>query len=127
MVLGDMRSQIAAIAIGERSYLELSRRYGAETIRNYSDELLDYSERLARQEISELPNGVYELESYIDADNTPEGPVKICVKLTIKGDEIEVDLAGSTPQGQNGYQLTPAIHGSSHLRGDQAHHGPWNP
>ena len=102
MVLGDMRSQIAANAIGERSYLELSRRYGAELIRNFSDELLDYSERLARQEISELPDGEYEWESYIDADNTPEGPVKICVKLTIRGDEIDVDMTGSTPQVRAG-------------------------
>jgi len=97
-VRGDMRSQLAACEIGERALLELIDRYGAAELSRHYDALLDYSEFRARQEISALPDGKYEFEDYIDADNIKEGPVKIAVSLEIVGDEITVDLAGSSPQ-----------------------------
>jgi len=97
-VMGDMRAQIAANVTGETAYLDLADRYGPETLRRYSNELLDYSERLARVEIEKLPNGRFEYESYIDADNIEGGPVRICAAVIIEGDEITVDLTGSSEQ-----------------------------
>ncbi len=97
-VRGDIRSQLAACDIGERALLDLIDRYGASQISRYSTALLDYSERRARQEIASLPDGKFEFVDYIDADNIDEGPVKISVRMEIKGDEIFVDLAGSSPQ-----------------------------
>ncbi|MDH3305980.1 MAG: hydantoinase B/oxoprolinase family protein [Acidimicrobiia bacterium] len=97
-VRGDMRSQLAACHIGERALLDLIERHGARELNRYFDALLDYSERRARQEIDALPNGEYEFEDFIDADNIPEGPVRIAVSLEIRDDEIFVDLAGSSPQ-----------------------------
>ena len=97
-VRGDIRSQLAACDIGERALLELINRYGAQEIRRYSEALLEYSERRARQEISALPDGKYEFTDHIDADNIDEGPVTISVNMEIQGDEIFVDLEGSSPQ-----------------------------
>lgn len=97
-VRGDMRSQLSACEIGERALLELIGRYGADELTRHYDALLDYSELRARQEISELPDGEYEFEDFIDADNIKEGPVRIAVKVEIKGDEIFVDMEGSSPQ-----------------------------
>lgn len=101
-VLGDLRAQLAALAIGERSYLSLLRRYGATTFRAYTDALLDYSERMTREEIAELPDGRYEAEGYIDGDNIETGPVKIAVALTVDGSTITADFTGSSPQVKAG-------------------------
>ena len=101
-VLGDLRAQIAAANIGEREYQRLATRYGAETMRRCTDELLDYTEELAREEIRNLPDGTYEFTDHIDADNIEEGPVDIHVKLTVHGDRITVDLEGSSPQVKAG-------------------------
>ena len=97
-VLGDIRAEIAAATTGERQYKALAERYGAAALRRYSDVLLDYSERLAREEISKLSDGAYEFTSHIDADNIESGPVTVHVELTIEGDHLTVDFAGSSPQ-----------------------------
>lgn len=101
-VLGDLEAQIAATALGEREYRELADRYRPQRLRQYSDELLDYSERLARAEISAMPDGSAEFVGYVDADNIGDDPVEIHVRLEIRGDEIEVDLTGSTSQVPGG-------------------------
>lgn len=101
-VLGDLRAEIAAVLIGEREYLALVERYDAATVRDYSAALLDYSERLAREEIAALPDGRYEFTSHIDGDNLASGPVTISVALTIAGTSATVDFAGTSPQVQAG-------------------------
>jgi N-methylhydantoinase B len=101
-VLGDLRAQIAAAAIGERGYLEMAARHGRLELRRYTDELLDYTERLARQEIRTIPDGTYSFTDYIDADNIENGPVVIKATLTKKGDGIVVDLTGSSKQVKAG-------------------------
>ena len=97
-VLGDLRSQIASVATGERGFLQLVARYGAGELRRYTNELLDYTERRARAEIGDMPDGTWEFTDYIDADNIPDGPIAIKVRLTIAGDVIEVDFEGTTKQ-----------------------------
>jgi N-methylhydantoinase B len=101
-VLGDLRAQIAAANIGEREYHALAARYGAATLREYTDALLDYSERLAREEVRRLPDGTYTFTGHIDGDNIPTGPVTIQVAVEIAGDRVIVDFAGSSAQVQAG-------------------------
>lgn len=101
-VLGDLRAEIAAAHIGERSYLALLRRYGAATFQTYCQALLDYSEQLARAEIAALPDGTHSAVGHIDGDSIESGPVTIAVSVTIKGDELTVDFAGSSPQVKAG-------------------------
>jgi N-methylhydantoinase B len=101
-VLGDLRAEHAAVLIGEREYLALVDRYGAATVRDYAAALLDYSERLAREEIAALPDGRYEFASHIDGDTIETGPVAIRVAVTIAGDGLTVDFAGTSPQVKAG-------------------------
>ena len=61
-------------------------------------EAQDYVERLTRKRLSELPDGSWETEDYIDFDpNEDEGLVPIKVKMTIDGDVVRYDLSGSHP------------------------------
>ena len=101
-VLGDIRAEIAAATLGERQFLDLVGRYGASEVRRYMDALLEYSERRVRQEISELPDGVYEFTHYIDGDNIETGDVTIKLRMAIEGDGISVDFTGSSPQVKAG-------------------------
>ena len=102
LVMGDLRAQIAAAHTGERQFLSLAGKYGAAALRRYMDALLDYTEDLARKEISDLPDGTFEATGHIDADNIDAGPVVIQVSMTISGENVTVDLTGSSPQVKAG-------------------------
>ena len=101
-VLGDIRAEIAAATLGERQFLDLVGRYGASGVSRYMDALLEYSERRVRQEITELPDGVYDFTHYIDGDNIETGDVVINLSMVIEGDGIAVDFTGSSPQVKAG-------------------------
>jgi len=67
-----------------------------------SEELMDYSERMLRQEIEKLPDGVYSAEGFIDGFPDHEDPayrdLRIAVSVAIEGSDITVDLTGTAAQ-----------------------------
>src|SRR6185436_12228205 len=65
-VLGDLRAQLAGCGSAERALSDLVQKFGVETLDGYYDALLDYSERIMRATIDELPNGTYGFVDYID-------------------------------------------------------------
>ena len=97
-VLGDLMGEVAACYTAERRFLELVDQYGLETLKLYCGQLMDYSERITRQGISEWPDGVYEFTDYLDEDGLDPDPIPIKVKFTIHGDSATVDFTGSAPQ-----------------------------
>ncbi|MBM3531710.1 MAG: hydantoinase B/oxoprolinase family protein [Alphaproteobacteria bacterium] len=97
-VLGDLNAQIAATAIGVREIQALFAKYGKATLRATFAEIHDHAERLARSVIAEIPDGTYRFESWIDGfGETPE-PIRFCAAVTVAGDEITVDMEGTSPQ-----------------------------
>ena len=58
----DLRAQLAACHIAEQQFLELVERYGAEAVRYYLNETIDYAERLTRAAVAELPDGEFSFE-----------------------------------------------------------------
>lgn len=101
-VLGDLRAQLAACHIGEQGLRDLIGRYGRETVTSAARELLDHGERLARAEIARWPDGRYEFVDYLDGDGIDPDPIPIRVAVTVAGDQLEVDFAGSAPQVKGG-------------------------
>jgi len=98
-VFGDLRAQLAACHIAERSLLELAGHYGVDKVERYMTELIDYSERMTRAAIRELPDGVYGFLDHIDDDGIDVGkPIPLKVTVTKSGDQISVDWTGSSPQ-----------------------------
>ena len=98
MLQGDLEAQRAACLIGERQVQRLIERYGADTVVNGMQALLDYSERLCREEILKMPDGSYEFEDWIDEDGMDPDPIPIRLKLTISGERVIADFSESAPQ-----------------------------
>lgn len=102
LVVGDMEAQIAAARIGAKRYLGLVEQYGRETIDAACETVMDYAERLMRQAIDKLPDGVYEATTYIDgfldSDDPGKKELPIAVAITVAGDEMTVDLTGTAEQ-----------------------------
>jgi len=97
-VLGDLRAQYAASQVGVRELTALFDRYGRDDARRYFAELLDYAERLTREEIRRWPKGTFHFEDFIDDDGLSPEPIPIRVALTVHEDRVSVDYTGSSPQ-----------------------------
>jgi N-methylhydantoinase B len=102
MVLGDIRAQLAAVDAGERGYLELIARYGADGMAELEEALLTLAERMARREIESFPDGRYHQVAWIDSDSVGPDPIRIEVDVTVAGDSITVDFAGTSRQVPGG-------------------------
>ena len=97
-VIGDLKAQFAACQTGAREMGKLFDRYGAETAQAYFTELLDYAERMTREEIRQWPDGTYEFTDYIDDDGFIDTPLPIAIAITVHGDSVTVNYEGSAPQ-----------------------------
>ncbi|PLW83628.1 5-oxoprolinase [Kineobactrum sediminis] len=96
--IGDLNAQIAAGNTGEQRLQALFERFGPETIRAARDEIYKQTEAREREEITALPDGEYSAEGTIDDDGLGNGPIPVKLKVTIAGDAMTVDLAGSADQ-----------------------------
>ncbi len=103
-VLGDVRAQIAALHMGEREFLQLAEEYGADALQDYMRDILDDTERFTREEIAALPDGTYTFTEYLDDDGIDPDPIKIQLALTIDGERIIADFAGTSPQCKGSIQ-----------------------
>jgi N-methylhydantoinase B len=96
--LGDLRAQIAAVAVGERRFLELVARHGAGRLAEVIAACLDHSERLMREDLRAYPDGRYAAEGFLDSDGISDEPVRIFVSVALRDGDVTVDFTGSSPQ-----------------------------
>ena len=95
---GDLEAQLSACRIGEKRLLAVAERYGPDTILTTMESLLDRSERMARAQIAQWPDGDYSFEEFLDSDGMDGGPQRLMVTLRVRGDEIIADCTGTAPQ-----------------------------
>jgi N-methylhydantoinase B len=97
---GDLGGQIAACLTGVKRYKEIIAKIGATQVDECIDSLLDYAERVTRNEIKKMPNGEYYFEDFLDDDSLGRDskPVKICLTLKVKGSNLEFDFSGTDKQ-----------------------------
>ena len=95
---GDFSAQVMANATGVRRLAELVEKYGLDMVREYAGALLDYAESMARTCIARIPDGTYSFEDFLDGDGVGLVDVAIRLKLTVKGEEAELDFTGSDDQ-----------------------------
>lgn len=106
---GDFAAQIMANSTGIRRIRSLLDKYDWETVAFYSEQLLDYSEKIMRQTIQQLPDGIYTFEDAMEDDGLSETSIRIAVAVTIKGDEAVINFSDSADQVKGGINAVYAI------------------
>jgi N-methylhydantoinase B len=102
--LGDLRAQITAVTTGERRFGELVQRYGKDAVLDSVAIIMDHSEAIARSNTRNIPDGVYEAESYMDDDGVDVGTrIPIKVRVEVRGDEMTIDLSDVSKQVRGFY------------------------
>jgi N-methylhydantoinase B len=102
--MGDLRAQVTAVKTGERRFLELLDRYGQQAVIESIAEIMDRAEAAARSRTLTIPDGVYEAESWLDDDGVDIGKrIPIKVKVTVKADDMTIDLTDVSKQVRGFY------------------------
>lgn len=105
-LVDDIEAQISSARLGVKRFNELLDEYGKDLVFGACNQLMDYSEKMLRQRIADIPDGEYRAEGWLDDDGRNRGkqlPVKVCVRVS--GDSITVDLTGSAPQTPTAYNV----------------------
>jgi len=95
---GDLRAQQAANQTGRRRFQDLLETHGRSTLDAAFEEIKDYAERRMRAAIESIPDGTYEFADVLDDDGAGNRDLPIEVAVTVDGDAVHVDFAGTAPQ-----------------------------
>ncbi len=96
--IGDIDSQFAACLTGAARVEELCAKYGADTVQTAMAGLIDYVERRIRTAIAAIPDGTYVGEDAVDDDGISDTPLLVRAAVTVQGEQMSVDFAGTCPQ-----------------------------
>ncbi|MDA0815206.1 MAG: hydantoinase B/oxoprolinase family protein [Chloroflexi bacterium] len=91
---GDLRAQLAATELGARRIEALGERFGLDPLRERFSALLDHGERVIRTVISEIPDGVYEAEDWLEVGDG----LSIRLRLEIAGERVHFDFTGTADE-----------------------------
>jgi len=96
-VIGDIRSQIAANHVCAEKICQMLKENGLDDLDNLADQIISRTEKSMREEIEKIPDGVYRAEGIVE-QMKGRGDVLIKAAVEVKGSDIAVDLAGSSPR-----------------------------
>ena len=82
--------------------LEFMDEFGLQSVVPLADEVIARSERAMREAIARVPDGVYRNELTMDGYDQP---VTLRVAVAVRGDEMHVDYAGSSPASTYGINV----------------------
>lgn len=94
---GDVLAQVAANAVGARLLVEFMTEYQLEDLELLSSVLRSRVEEAMRERIAELPDGVWTYRTLAETGISSDD-ITIESTITINGDSMVVDYAGSSPQ-----------------------------
>jgi N-methylhydantoinase B len=101
---GDLGAQLAATLRATERLQALARRYGSGAVISYMAQVMDYSQRLMRAALVDLPDGEGVFEDFCDGDGIADdalgkdAPFRIRLSVKKSGDRLIVDFAGTDPQ-----------------------------
>jgi N-methylhydantoinase B len=101
---GDLGAQLAATLRATERLTALAQRYGSAGLARTMAEVMDYSERLMRAMLKDLPDGDGTFEDFCDgdgiADDAHGNDARFAIRMAIskRGDRLIVDFAGTDPQ-----------------------------
>lgn len=102
---GDMEAMIACCRLGARRFAELLQKYGLDTVMSAAEMWMDYAERMLRQRIAAIADGVYTApDGWLEDDGKHFGKaLKICTQVVVAGEDIYIDLSGSAGEVETGF------------------------
>ncbi len=104
---GDLLAQWATNRIGERRLHELAAEHGARELTARGNELMDWTERLARECLAALPDGRASFEDVLE-DHSGARPV-IRLTLVKRGARLLCDLTATDALGGSPLNATRAV------------------
>ncbi|MBI4280074.1 MAG: hydantoinase B/oxoprolinase family protein [Armatimonadetes bacterium] len=99
-VLGDVEAEIAACHVGATRLIEFMKEFDLVTLEPIAEDLQRRAEATMREAIRRLPDGVYRQEMLFDG--VAEEPLRICLRLEVRGDGVHADYDGTSPQVRAG-------------------------
>ena len=93
--IGDLNAQIASIRTGQRRLAQLLDRIGPDVYRSACLNIFEQARKLDREAIAQIADGTYCREGFLDDDGVGRDPIKVALTLTIKGEEMLIDLSGT--------------------------------
>jgi N-methylhydantoinase B/oxoprolinase/acetone carboxylase alpha subunit len=101
---GDLDAQRGANAVGVERLAEMA----GEPL----PEVVDYGERRMRAALAAMPDGSWRFEDQLDsAGPGPDqaAPARVCVTLTVEGEEATFDFTGTDPQRSGNVNAVEAV------------------
>jgi len=93
----DLRAQIAATDRAERRVGDLLDAHGERLLAAF-DAVIDYSRERVAAELRDLPDGTYRAGDVLEGDGVTDADIPIEVAVTVDGDTVDVDFAGTADQ-----------------------------
>src|SRR2546428_464319 len=97
--LGDLRAQIASCRTGEERLEQICRKYGGAVFQDSVEVIWDQTDKVVRESVRAIPDGVYEASSFLDDDGrdlTKTLPIK--VRVIVRDDELTIDFSDMCDQ-----------------------------
>ena len=101
---GDLGAQLAATLRATERLKALARRYGDAELIGYMAQVMDYSDRLMRATLMDLPDGEGTFEDFCDGDGIADDELgrdaSFRIRLSVRktGDRLIVDFSGTDAQ-----------------------------
>jgi len=106
---GDIIAQIASNKRGIERLREVVEKYGVEKCLENAKNIMDYTERLLKAFLKQIPSGTYTFEDYMDDDGFGCKKIPIRVKIKVEKERITIDFSGSSPQVKGGINANFAV------------------
>jgi N-methylhydantoinase B len=103
---GDHNAQIASCRLGARRLLEVVDVHGLSTVLAAFEDIMTRTGQRMRAAISEIPDGTYRFEDFMDGDGIATLDIPIRLAMTVAGDRIELDFTGTSPQVKGNINTT---------------------
>ncbi|MFS0655361.1 hydantoinase B/oxoprolinase family protein [Bacillus sp. 179-C3.3 HS] len=102
---GDMNAMIAAVHSAEIRLKEMIEKFGKNDVKQGMFDLLKQAEDRAGKVIEAIPDGTSEFADYLDDDMISDVPIRLKVKLTVKGKRMTLDFSECDPQVKTAFNL----------------------
>jgi N-methylhydantoinase B len=94
----DIRSMVASNNTGIRRLQATIEEFGLDDFRDYTALSFELAEEVLRQRIREIPDGTFSSEEWVEGNGHDDRLIKLACTMTVSGDSIAFDFAGSSPQ-----------------------------